>query len=134
MLASANAFAGAPDHDWLPVTDAEMQMKSPVVDKTAGIEALFTRVRFTDDCSSGFERTSIHYVRLKVFNEEGKEKAATFDIPFGGSTEVSGISGRTTQPNGTVLELGKDAIHERVTVKLSGVKMKAKSFAMPGSR
>ena len=132
ILAGANAFAAAPDHDWLPVTDAEIQMKSPVVDKTAGVEALFTRVHIVDDCTGGFERTSIHYVRLKVFNQVGKEKAAIFDIPFGGKASVSDIAGRTIQSNGTIIELSKDAIHERVMIKLSGVKIKAKSFAMPG--
>jgi len=130
-LAGTCLFAAAPDHDWLPITDAERQMTSPVVDKSAGIEALFTRVHIADSCADGFERTSIHYVRLKVFTQGGKDKAAVFDIPFGRKTLVSDIAGRTIQPDGTILELRKDAIHERVTVKLSGVKIRAKSFAMP---
>jgi hypothetical protein len=109
-----------------------MQMKAPVVDPKAGIEALFTRVHIADDWSSAFHRTSVHYIRLKVFTPEGKDKAASFDIPYDKETTVSSVAGRTIKPDGTILELGKDAIHDRVTVKLGGIRRMAKSFAMPG--
>jgi hypothetical protein len=136
LALAGGAFAATPivnaDNQWLPITEAEMQMKAPVVDKNAGIEALFTRVHVADDWSGAFHRISVHYIRLKVFTQEGKDKAANFDIPYDKDTTVAGVSGRTIKPDGTILELSKDAIHDRVTVKLGGVKRMAKSFAMPG--
>jgi hypothetical protein len=135
-LAGTGAFAAVPvvtaDNYWLPVTDAEIQMKAPVVDPKAGIEALFTRVHVADGYNSAYYRTSVHYVRLKVFTQEGKDKAANFDIPYDKDATISSIAGRTIKPDGTILELSKDAIHDRVTVKLGGMKRMSKSFAMPG--
>ena len=138
-LAGARAFAATPivpaDNFWLPITDAEMKLKAPIVDKNAGVEALFTRIHVADDFSASsdeFHRISVHYIRLKVFTQEGKDKAANFDIPYDTKTAVTSIAGRTIKPDGTILELSKDAIHDRVTVKTGGVKRMAKSFAMPG--
>ena len=135
-LTASGAFAATPlvtvDAYWLPITPAEMQMKAPVVDPKAGIEALFTRVHVADSYDNAYYRTSVHYVRLKVFTQEGKDKAANFDIPYDKETTVSSVAGRTIKPDGTILELSKDAIHDRVTVKLGGLKRMAKSFAMPG--
>jgi len=135
-LAGSSLFAAPPlvtaDNFWLPITDEEMQRKAPTVDKNAGMEALFTRVHVADDYTGAFYRISVHYIRLKVFTQEGKDKAATVDIPFDDKTVVTDITGRTVKPDGTIVPLSKDAIHERVTVKLGGLKRKAKSFAMPG--
>jgi hypothetical protein len=119
---------------WLPITDAERQMKEPVVDKKAGVEALFWQVRVLDEVFStgDIERSLYHYVRLKVFSEEGKKKVATLEIPYGEKVSITSVAGRTVKPDGTILELSKDAIHDRETVKLHGFKRNAKTFAMPG--
>jgi hypothetical protein len=121
------------DNFWLPITDADMKMKAPLVDPKAGVEAIFWRVHVMDnDTPSETVRITVHYVRLKVFSEEGKDKASTLEIPFGYTSTVSDIFGRTVRPDGTVLELSKDAIHETVKTRIGGVKLKMKSFAMPG--
>lgn len=46
-------------------------------------------------------------------------------------SKISDIAGRTINPDGTIVELKKDAIFDRTIVKAGGVKVKAKSFAMP---
>lgn len=134
FLASAGALsAAAPDMVWQPVTAAELQMKSPTVDKNAGVEAIFWRVHVLDEVlGQEFQRVLYHYVRLKIFNEDGKEKASTLDIEYPDQSAIDYIAGRTIKPDGTVVELSKDAIHERVVAKANGVKIRAKSFAMPG--
>ena len=137
MLAAGRLFAAIPfanvDNFWQPVTDAEMKMSAPVVDPTAGVEAIFWRVHVLDDISSNESvRISVNYVRLKVFSQEGKDKAATMEIPFGYNSTVGDVFGRTIRPDGSVLELSKDAVHETVKVKSGGIKRKVKSFAMPG--
>jgi hypothetical protein len=121
------------DNSWLPVTDAERAMKAPIVDPKAGVEAIFMRVHVSDDWSGDTpQRISVHYVRLKVFNEEGKDKASTIEIPFDEHSDIVSVAGRTTKPDGTVLELSKDAIHESVQTRLGGLRRNVKSFAMPG--
>jgi hypothetical protein len=125
--------AAAPDMVWQPVTQAELQMKAPTVDKDAGVEALFWRVHVMDEVlGQEFQRVLYHYVRLKIFNEDGKEKASTLDIEYPDQSAIDYIAGRTIKPDGTIVELSKDAIHERVVAKASGVKIRARSFAMPG--
>jgi hypothetical protein len=138
-LVSINALATTSNlgmnSTWLPVTDAELRMTAPVVDKDAGVEALFWRVYVVDELSGdarGFQRTLYHYVRLKVFNEEGKRKAATFEIGHGEHSGVLFVTGRTVKPDGTIVELSKDAIHERTALKTGGYLWKVTSLAMPG--
>ena len=126
-LLSASAFAGSPDKEWLPVTDAERTLKAPVVDKEAGAEALFWHVHLTDQ-----EGEDIHYKRVKIFDERGAKNHGTVDIQYWGNNTISGIAGRTIKPDGTIVELRKDAIFNRDIVKAGGVKVKAVSFVMPG--
>jgi len=121
------------DTAWAPVTDAELKMTSPVVDKDAGVEALFWRVYVVDQrLGEELERTLYHYVRLKVFNQEGKDRVSTINIRYLGGTVITSVTGRTVKPDGSILDLGKDAVHETVIQKLGGLKWKAVSFAMPG--
>src|SRR5437667_5638924 len=75
---------------WLPITDAERNMKAPMVEKDAGVEALFWRVHVRDEVLGGrdLQRVLYHYVRLKIFDEKGKEKAATIDLSFNETTSI----------------------------------------------
>ena len=71
------------------------------------------------------------YIRLKIFAERGKDKYGTVQIPYGGKSAIYAVEGRTIRPDGSIVELGKDAIFDRVIVKKNGSKSKAISFAMP---
>ncbi len=118
---------------WLPITEAERSLKAPLVEKDAGVEALFWRVHVIDEFKGqDLERVLYHYVRLKVFDEKGKERAATIDIPFGEKTSIMDLSGRTIKADGTELALKKDSVFERDLVKGVGNRRRVKSFAMPG--
>lgn len=122
------------DIAWLPVTDAERNMKEPVVDKDAGVEALFWRVHVRDEilARQDFQRVFYHYVRLKIFTEKGKEQAATIDIPFDEKKSIVDVAGRTIKPDGTQLDLKKDSVYERDIVRAGRSRFRVKSFAMPG--
>src|SRR5260370_31355680 len=106
-FSAAGASTTAVNITWLPVTDAERQMSAPIVEKGAGVEALFWRVHVMDEILGGedLQRALYHYVRLKIFNQDGKEKVATIDLHYGDKTYITGISGRTIKPDGTALEL-----------------------------
>src|SRR5262245_27729219 len=68
---------------WLPITDAERQLKTPVVEKDAGAEILLWRVHVVDEYQGqDLQRVFYHYIRLKVFDAKGKEKTGTVDLPY----------------------------------------------------
>jgi hypothetical protein len=121
------------DAAWLPITDAERGMKAPMVEKDAGAEAIFWRVHVRDNLVDGdLQRVFYHYVRLKIFNEKGKEAAATIDLPFGNKTSIKAVAGRTIKADGTELELKKESIYERDLVRAGRIRLRVKSFALPG--
>ena len=119
---------------WLPIAPAEQQMKSPVVDPNAGAEVLTWRVHVVDELlsNSDLQRVLYHYVRLKIFDEKGVEKAATIDLTYGGRTAILEVSGRTVKADGSIVELDRKSVYKRDLVRAGGRKLKAVSFAMPG--
>ena len=138
LLAVASAFtparAAGGDKDWKPVDPSQLSLAAPVVEKNADAEALFWEVRVDYDADAGM--TLSHYVRIKIYNDRGRESQSKIDIlapkGHGFQTDIKDVAARTIKPDGSIIELKKDDIFERVVVKTSGVKVKAKTFAMPG--
>ena len=125
----ASAPGSSSGDDWRAIDPAELASKTPTVDKNADAEAIFWEVR-VDDGDPG-ELVFSNYVRVKVYTDRGKESQSQIDLEYYGGTKIKDISARTIKPDGTIIELKKDDVHERTIVKGSGVKLKAKSFAMP---
>jgi hypothetical protein len=73
-----------------------------------------------------------HYIRIKVFTERGKESQSRVDLPFLGSARIKDIAARVIKPDGSILELKKEDVFEKTIVNANGLKLKAKSFALPG--
>lgn len=130
------AFAATPSitsalaAEWKPVDPAELSLKTPTVEKEADAEALFWEVRVDD--GQQHELSLKNYIRIKVFNERGRESQSKVDLPYFGYNQIKDIAARVIKPDGTIIELKKEDIFERTIVKLSGLKLKAKSFALPG--
>ena len=130
--APAARAAGDDWKNWRPIEQSIFRVKEPVVEKDADAEALFWEVRIADEVDFGQIHTVLnHYIRIKVFTERGREAQSKIDIPFGKNEQIRDIAARTIKPTGEVVELKKADIFERTIVKASGVKIKAKSFAMP---
>ncbi|HVP46649.1 MAG TPA: DUF3857 and transglutaminase domain-containing protein [Bryobacteraceae bacterium] len=103
------------------------------MEKDAHAEAILWEVRVSDEAMGGYPHSVFtHYLKIKVFDERGAELVSKVDIPYVGRVSISQIEGRTTKPDGSVIELKKDAVFDRMLVKVSGVKLKAKSFVLPG--
>ncbi len=115
---------------WKPLDPAHVALKAPVVEKDADAEALLWEVYINTASDSGTD--FIHLVRVKIFTERGKETQSKIDIPYLSGVSVRDIAGRTIKPDGTIIELKKDAIFDRELVKAGRLKLKAKSFALPG--
>jgi len=127
LVLPAAAFAG---DDWKPVNPADLALKTPVVDKDADAEAISWEVRIDD--SQPNEVSLNHYLRVKIFTERGKESQSKIDIPFYGSEQIKDIAARVIKADGSILEVKKADVFERTIVKSGGLKVKAKSFALPG--
>ncbi len=129
LIASAASPALAGEN-WKPVDPAELALTAPTVEKEADAEAIFWEVRVDD--SQQYELSLKNYVRIKVFNERGRESQSKVDLPYLGFNKIQDIAARVIKPDGTIIELKKEDVFERTIVKLSGLKLKAKSFALPG--
>ncbi|HET6671682.1 MAG TPA: DUF3857 domain-containing protein [Pyrinomonadaceae bacterium] len=130
-LISTTAPASAGE-DWKPIDPATLAMKAGVIEKDADAEALFWEVKLLDEMDGGTPRTVIkHYVRIKVFTDRGRESQSKVDIPYLGNWRVQDIAARTIKADGSIVELKKGDVFERTLEKSNGLKVKAKSFAMP---
>lgn len=130
LLACVPVVALGGGDDWQPVDPAELALKTPAVERDADAEVLFWDVRIDDDRE---DLVFKHYIRIKVFTERGRESQSRIDIPYLSKyVQIKDVAGRTVKADGSVVELKKEDVFERDIVKASGLKVKAKSFAMPG--
>lgn len=132
---SVSVFAG--ENDWQPIAPAELSLKEPKIEKDADAEVLFWEVYVAnEDGGSGYETVQRHYLRIKIFNERGREQFSKVDIPYvklsGLRIRIKDLAARTTKADGSVVELKPEDIFERDIVRGDGLKLKAKSFAVPG--
>ncbi len=130
LMAMLFSGAFAQSLQWKPVDPAHLAMKAPVVEKDADAEALLWEVYINTASDSGTDFTN--FVRIKIFTERGKDAHSKIDIPYLNGVSVRDIAGRTIKPDGTIVELKKDAIFDRELIKSGRFKLKAKSFALPG--
>src|SRR6187431_685502 len=117
------------DKEWRPVTPAELADKTSTVEADADAEAIFWEVKIND--SSVDELTLQHYIRVKIFTERGREKYSKLDVPFTKGLKIKNLAARVIKSDGSIVEIRPEDIFEREIVKASGVKVKAKSFAVP---
>jgi hypothetical protein len=115
---------------WRPVSQAELDMKTPKVEPDADAEAIFWEVRVDDKKASRLSYK--HYVRVKIFTERGRERFAKMDIPFMKGKKVEDVAARVIRPDGSIVELKPTDIFDREIARAGKVRVQAKSFAVPG--
>src|SRR6476620_3371425 len=114
--------SSAAGEDWRPVDAADLALKAAVVEPNADSEAIFWDFRVDDVGESDLVLS--HYVRIKIFNERGREKYSKIDIPYVNGVKIKDVAARTIKPDGSIVELAKDDIIEKVVVKASGLKLR----------
>ena len=119
----------AQDKEWRAVSPQELAMKTPQVEPDADAEAIFWETRIDESSYGNLKRIS--YVRVKIFTERGREKFSKVDIPFVKGMKVKDVAARVIKPDGSIVELLEKDIFEREIIKTDGLKIKAKSFAVP---
>jgi len=128
LFFTLQSTAFSQDKEWRPITDAEIK-SAPVVDPDADAEAIFWEVKIDNSSSDGLTRR--HYVRVKIFTERGRERYSKFDIQYIRGIKIKDLAARVIKSDGTIVEVGKADIFDREIIKTSGLKVKAKSFAVP---
>ncbi|HEX7315108.1 MAG TPA: DUF3857 domain-containing protein [Pyrinomonadaceae bacterium] len=124
------ASAGMEKGSWKPLAVSDLGPSAPVVEKDADAEALFWEV-FIEETQS-FELSLKHYVRIKVFNERGRDAQSTVELRYDDREQIKDIAARVVKPDGTVAELKKEDIFDRTVARMSGLKTRARTFALPG--
>lgn len=115
---------------WEPVPAEDLALKSSTVEPNADAEVLFWDVRVDDGHSTDLIMN--HYVRAKIFTEKGREKYSKVDIPFNRRMRIRNIKARVIKPDGTIVDLEKNDVFDQEIVRADKVKVRAKSFAVPG--
>ena len=129
-LGTTSKNVKAAGEDWRPIESTDLALKAAVVEPNADSEAIFWDIRVDDGGQNDLVLS--HYVRIKIFTERGREKHSKMDIPYIGGVKIKDIAARTIKPDGSIVELAKDDIIEKTVVKVSGLKLRTKTFAFPG--
>ena len=120
---------------WLPISDAERAQQIPLVEKEAGAEVLLWRAHVVDEFlgdNRSLQRVFYHYIRLKIFDDKGKDRATTIDLPYREPGGILDVAGRTIKADGSILDLDKKTVYKRNIERVGGRKQSVVSFAMPG--
>jgi hypothetical protein len=130
FLALSHALLAA---DWKPVDPADLSRKIAVVEKDADAEGIFWEVRIGDEVVNREPRTvRSQYIRIKIFTSRGRDRHSTVAIPILPRHHITGVEGRTIHPDGSILELQRDAIFERALNKTGDLRIKSLTFTLPG--
>lgn len=124
------ASVNAAGEEWRPLDPDHLALKAAVVEPNADAEAIFWDIRVDDGGQNDLVLS--HYVRIKIFTERGREKHSKIDIPYLSGVKIKDVAARTIKPDGSIVELLKDDIIEKTVVKVSGLKLRTKTFAFPG--
>lgn len=122
--------ATADEERWRPLSPSDLALKAPVVEPDADAEAIFWDIRIDDGGQDDLVLS--HYVRVKIFTERGREKHSKIEIPFYRGIKIKDIAARTIKLDGSTVELLETDILEKTIVKVSGLKLRTKTFAFPG--
>ncbi len=113
--------------DWLPIDPADLKMTSEP--KAPGAPAIYL-YRQVDRKDATRAATEYNYVRIKVFNEEGR-KYANVEIPYQRErTTISNLKARTIHSDGTIINFDGKTF-DKMVYKTKTRKYLAKTFTMP---
>jgi len=115
--------------DWKPVTPEELKLTAEQVSPNSDAAILFSETYIDDSDFGGV--TFSEYIRIKVFNDRGVEQAANRSVSYFNDERIKDIKARTIKPDGSVVELKKEDIHEKTLIKISKGSLKEKNFTMP---
>jgi len=122
LLLQSLAFAQR--EDWLPITNADLQVNQ--VPGRPGAPALMLYyANYIDD----EEGTEFIYERIKILNDAGK-KYADLEIPAAAGVSIGSLKARSIQPDGSIAEFTGKPFKKTVFVS-RGIKRYVEAFTLP---
>ncbi len=115
----------AGDWPWPPLSNEELAMKEYA--KFPGVHALILKRTVECNDKQGIAR---EYVRIKVFDTEGKSAGDVQTEEFHSGMKVTSIDARTVRPDGTVVPFNGQ-VHDKVISKTKGEIKQRKVFNIP---
>ncbi len=107
-------------------------MKQSKSDANADAECLFRDLRIENNPIGAIQNQTINYIRFKIFNDRGREKYGDIQIEYeAGRTHISDVVARTIHADGTIIDVKRDSIFDKVSVKKGHEKFRVISFAFP---
>lgn len=80
----------AAGEEWRPIEPAELALQAPIVEPNADAEAIFWDIRVDDGGANDLVLS--HYVRIKIFNERGRDKYSKIDIPYINGIKIKDVA------------------------------------------
>jgi uncharacterized protein DUF3857 len=118
--------------DTWPDFKDDLKIAKPQVDPEADAEVLLWQIKVRDvENWPSYHSDISQYRRIKIFTDRGKEIAGQFAIPYRDKANVEDLEARTIRPDGSVVDVARNAFYKRTKVKESGRKVNVISFAFP---
>jgi hypothetical protein len=112
--------------EWLPISQADLALKDNP--KQKGDHAMVLAREERTDCAEGQWTV---YVRLKIFDERGRDYANVETQSYGPAVaQINNIKGRTIHPDGSIVPFGGEVL-EKVIAKRGATRSVAKTFVLP---
>ena len=110
---------------WQPVSKEDLDLKDNPLDPGEAAMILYQEIQ--TDSAKSFET---HFVRIKIFRDEGR-KYANVEIPyFENRIDVDNIQARSVKPGGQPVEFN-GAIFDKTVVRARRLKLSVKTFSLP---
>ncbi|OAM87770.1 DUF3857 and transglutaminase domain-containing protein [Termitidicoccus mucosus] len=118
--------------DWQPLDPGDLAATASAIDPDAGAEILYRYLEIDDSFNYDSSGSSSHeYIRIKIYNDKGVRELDKIDIPYTNLSSVRRLMARVIKPGGGILEVNKDAFHQRDIVKKGDRKVQVISFSFP---
>lgn len=132
LLLLALGIVALPAQEWQPFDPAVLQRTEPKLDPEADAEIIYWRTKIEDRVQgNSITLVRSQYATIKIYTERGREDHSTIDLMQVGQGTVSGLKARTIKPDGQIIPLEKDSIFQRDVARVSGLRIRKFSFALP---
>jgi hypothetical protein len=125
LLAGGIAVTAEGQHSWPQIPGDELALKDNPTSPGSAAMILNREVSIDDS-----KRIETHYIRIKIFNEDGK-KYADIQIPYNEKeSRIEDIRARTVHSDGSAVDF-QGQVFDRAVAKTKRLRVQVKTFTLP---
>lgn len=122
----------AKDFEWAAISEADWEVTADSANNIRNAVMLFEKLEVDDQKMVDGKTYYTLYRRVRILSPEGREWGDV-EIPYVNKKQkIEKIEARTVLRDGQIFLLNKDDIYEKEIIKTKDVKIKQKSFSLPG--